>query len=101
MTTPDYKRSRLLMEISALRAELAALREREATLRGVIETKGIGDAYRDGFSAALKQVRSSEFHADWGPKATANDGVEISKRVILLSLEGTLAALLPAPPPAA
>lgn len=50
-------------------------------------------AYRDGFAAAVEVVRTMRTHYSWGPKATADYGVQCERQAILGALEANAAAI--------
>lgn len=62
-------------------------------LRAVIETKGIGDAYRDGFDAAVAVANSLTCHVTWGPEATPDDGLKHGIEACRRVMEKSRAAL--------
>jgi len=72
---------------------LRAQRREIDRLRGVLETRGLADAYRDGFAAAVDVVRSVEIHVTTGDMG--GGWIEPTKSAIMGPLEKSLQALNP------
>jgi hypothetical protein len=70
-SSPDLTR-----EEQAGGGELERLRAENARLRDVLETRGLRQAYCDGYEASVRTAASIRIHATWGPKATAQFGLE-------------------------